>query len=649
MKKFYSVFLFFTSFSAFAQITTPIVKANFGVDADLRANYFNSFAQSGNDDWFTNSAGSGEFVIDTTGAAAILAAYTSNPATREIPFFRTMRYPAYTIVNNRMLIDAVFIRDYHGDDSTIFASGGNKNGDSPANWSCPISQSVPDKNEILDMMVHVRRAGPNATDSLWMFGGISIENTSGSRYVDFEMYQTDIYYDRGPRAFFGYGPNAGHTIWQFNSAGDITVPGDVIFTAEFNTGLNLVEARIWVDKASLLMTPIDFNWTGTFDGAASGSQYGYAGIKPKTTGAFYTGLTCANNTWAGPFKVVLGNNTVNTNYTSTQFMEFSVNLTKLGLDPVTLLGGNSCGMPFRRVLVKSRASNSFTAALKDFVGPFDFFLTPKVSAYADIPVFCGVYGVSNLQVSNAVSTSVYEWSTPDGHIITSPATGTSVYVDSPGTYIVSHKLQASCPVYATDTIVVPYEPMCFVLENNFISLSGIQKKQEAELKWNVINTDSIRYFQVERSTDGMHFQLAGKQLPAIKKNDSGGYSFMDNIAFVNSPRLFYRVKMVTAGGKGSYSRIIKLSITAKGLAEITISPNPIKNKLNVQLTTAKDETVSILIYDLTGKLIRSAMQDVQSGQSAISLTNLDDIQSGVYMVKVMMGDNVYVKKVVFSK
>ena len=61
-----------------------------------------------------------------------------------------------------------------------------------------------------------------------------------------------------------------------------------------------------------------------------------------------------------------------------QYMEFGVNLTKLGLDPVTLLGGNPCGMPFRSIMVKTRASTSFTAALKDFVGPL-FFPSSKSS------------------------------------------------------------------------------------------------------------------------------------------------------------------------------------------------------------------------------------------------------------------------------
>ena len=89
---------------------------------------------------------------------------------------------------------------------------------SPAFWSGGI-QGIPDKNDILDIMMHVRRAGPNTTDSLWMFGGISIVNTTGNRYFDFEMYQTDINYDRVSQKWYGYGPDAGHTSWKFNAAG----------------------------------------------------------------------------------------------------------------------------------------------------------------------------------------------------------------------------------------------------------------------------------------------------------------------------------------------------------------------------------------------------------------------------------------------
>ena len=76
-----------------AQITTPIIKAAFGVDADLRANYFNGFIQSGNDDWFNNgTAGTGNFILDTTGAAALIAGYLSDVSPwpkRSASFFRS--------------------------------------------------------------------------------------------------------------------------------------------------------------------------------------------------------------------------------------------------------------------------------------------------------------------------------------------------------------------------------------------------------------------------------------------------------------------------------------------------------------------------------------------------------------------------------
>jgi len=208
----------------FAQITTPVIRANFGVDGDLRANYFNGALQSGNDDWFNNgSAGSGLYVIDTFGAAAKVAGYLSDISPwprRMASFYRVMSRPTFSINNNRLWLDALFVRDYHGQDTTTFAAGSNKNGQSPDDWT-GVVQGVPDKNDILDMFVHIRRAGPNSTDSLWLFGGISMDNTTGNRYFDFEMYQSDINYDRASQQFYGYGPDFGHTTWLFDAAGNV--------------------------------------------------------------------------------------------------------------------------------------------------------------------------------------------------------------------------------------------------------------------------------------------------------------------------------------------------------------------------------------------------------------------------------------------
>src|SRR5688500_16929786 len=226
-----------------------VTQANFGIDADLATNFYKGLPQPAVDDWFANGyTGTGQGIIDTSGAAAILAGYISNPATRMNSFSKLMKPAPFTLVNNRLVLDAIYHRDFHGDDSTVFASGSNKNGMSPTQWTTPVSQGVPDKNDILDAFTHVRRAGPNPSDSLWMFAAVSLENTTGSRYFDFELYQTDIAFNRSTLSFVGYGPDAGHTTWVFDATGKIVSPGDITFTAEFgSTGLALVEARIWVN------------------------------------------------------------------------------------------------------------------------------------------------------------------------------------------------------------------------------------------------------------------------------------------------------------------------------------------------------------------------------------------------------------------
>src|SRR5258706_15301389 len=97
MKKiFYLIILLISWGYNKAQTITSVVKAGFGVDGELRANYFNNIVQSGNDDWFNNgTAGTGAFVIDTTRDAAMLTSYTIDPTFRQLPFYQTIKYPPY--------------------------------------------------------------------------------------------------------------------------------------------------------------------------------------------------------------------------------------------------------------------------------------------------------------------------------------------------------------------------------------------------------------------------------------------------------------------------------------------------------------------------------------------------------------------------
>ena len=631
-----------------SQITTPVIKANFGVDGDLRANFFNGAVLNGNDDWFINNGSVGEGIIDTTGAAFILSKYATDPNSRKLSFFRGMRFPQFAVVNNRLLIDGIFIRDYHGEDSTVFASGSNKNGMSPVLWSCPPAQSVPDKNEILDVFMHVRRAGPNGTDSLWLFGGVSIENTTGNRYFDFEMYQTNIFYDRNIQAFSGYGPDAGHTAWKFDAAGNVLKAGDIIFTAEFGTSsLNLLEARIWINKSSLLLTPSAFQWGGQFDGDGNGATYGYANILPKTTGDFYTGLTSPSNTWAGAFQLVRGDNSLVTDYTAKQFMEFSVNLSKLGLDPY-ITSSDICGMPFRKILIKSRSSTSFTSELKDFVGPFDFFRAPRAEAAAVIPLFCGRSGVTDILVTNVLTTSIYRWSTVGGHII-SDSVGPTITVDMPGTYIVRQELMSNCgTAYALDTVVVTIDSTCFILRTNVIDFTAKKEGSKAQLQWSTTANRSASSFQIERSLDNSTFSRIG-EIGRQGDRETGNYSFSDIVTESNRVPVSYRIKIIDLNGIASYSKIINLVSLPEPPTRFHVTPNPVKTRAELMFVCDHGSIAKIGVFNSSsGKMIHSFSYRIEIGTTFIEIPESQSWPNGVYLIRAVVEDQILNQKMIVA-
>ncbi|MGN6802136.1 MAG: hypothetical protein ACTHJN_09530, partial [Ginsengibacter sp.] len=60
MKRIFYILSLFISQNVFSQAITSSIQANFGVDADLQANFYNSkLTLTGDDDWFTRVTNSG--------------------------------------------------------------------------------------------------------------------------------------------------------------------------------------------------------------------------------------------------------------------------------------------------------------------------------------------------------------------------------------------------------------------------------------------------------------------------------------------------------------------------------------------------------------------------------------------------------------
>ena len=357
--------LVFLAVHSYAQVG---VGANFGVEAECYSGDVLSGVNT--DDWFYNGI-SGSGVIDE--ATATAAGYAAQlAANNNISFDLRQSIPNYSTNNGYIWYSTRYARDFVSfttDDLTVFSSG--KNGDNPeTSWSTS-SGTIPDKTDIVDAAVHMRRDGTDVTDDLWVNMMISTLASSGNHFIDFELFVSEI--QATGSGFTNSGTQEGHTAWEFDGAGNVTQIGDMVIGFSYSGGgVSGVEVRLWVDRAIFVpgSSPggtASFIWGPNIDG---GSTYGYGQIEVPPGSL----LSSVNSllTQAPPWGTT-NTSGYSANYNNDYFAEVALNFTQLGFDPRALFGsGAACDSPFSALMAKSRTSNSFTSTLKDFAGPLDF-------------------------------------------------------------------------------------------------------------------------------------------------------------------------------------------------------------------------------------------------------------------------------------
>jgi hypothetical protein len=256
-------------------------------------------------------------------------------------------------------------------------------------------------------------------------------------------------------------------------------------------------------------------------------------------------------------------------------------------------------------------------------------------------------GVSQIDVVNPNSTSTYTWSTPDGHIdlYNSP---TSITVDSPGTYIVTQRLQSGCAVYATDTVVITTNPYCFVLQNS-TDFKGRLSDNQALLNWSAPSNKGINYFEIEKGTDGLTFNSIGKINPKSSSEDITNYNLTDNVNVLTNPFIYYRLKTVGYNGQIAYSKIVKLYTGEKQGETIIITPNPVRDVMRLNISSSTRGSAELSIYDVAGRQMMSLPVSVQKENTMVEVNGFQSWPRGVYSVKVSLGNSLFVKRMVLIK
>lgn len=162
------------------------------------------------------------------------------------------------------------------------------------------------------------------------------------------------------------------------------------------------------------------------------------------------------------------------------------------------------------------------------------------------------------------------------------------------------------------------------------------------LKWATATEDNNDYFNVERSADGVHFEVIGKVKGAGNSTVEQHYAFTDRrpLGGIN----YYRLQQTDFGGKTSNSSIQSVMFDDKAAA-LNLYPNPVSSELSV--VSPISEGV-VMVLDTDGKVLRSQNITNDSGKTTTSVS-LADLNSGFYWVQVVGEGQVFVGKVFKSE
>ena len=161
------------------------------------------------------------------------------------------------------------------------------------------------------------------------------------------------------------------------------------------------------------------------------------------------------------------------------------------------------------------------------------------------------------------------------------------------------------------------------------------------LNWSVSTEDNLRSYEIERSTDGIHFAKAG----TITATGSSNYVFADNISGINANIYYYRIKSVDKDGNFKYSIVVKIRTNVKGL-NLEASPNPFSDKFQVNVESPVKEPATIIISDMSGKQLLKKNISLASGNNAFELTEAAGFSRGIYMLSVVTAEQKQTIKII---
>lgn len=177
---------------------------------------------------------------------------------------------------------------------------------------------------------------------------------------------------------------------------------------------------------------------------------------------------------------------------------------------------------------------------------------------------------------------------------------------------------------------------------NFGAVYNPQRKQ-VDLNWITAKEHKNEEFVLERSFDGITYEIIDQQASQGNSHQEQLYTSIDKSPTINGIN-YYRLQWTNQNGQTDFSEVVAVAVSDELQNGFSVQPNPFNDYLNIRFEEFVKEKTQIQVLSPYGQVVKT--QIVYPQQDNNIALQLQDLQAGIYILNVQIGDQEHFRKIV---
>ena len=179
------------------------------------------------------------------------------------------------------------------------------------------------------------------------------------------------------------------------------------------------------------------------------------------------------------------------------------------------------------------------------------------------------------------------------------------------------------------------------LSTYILSFNANAANRHANLYWTTNRENEQIQFEIEKSINGAAFSKIGSVKGLHSINETNHYSFMDTLL---SSKTFYRISLINATGRKTYSRIIQLQSNNEfSVSNVT---SYFESSISLDVNVNRNSKIDLTLLNSSGRIIKLMSVGAYNGTNNYIIPELNSLSPGIYILQVRNNEKTVIVKAI---